>query len=69
MSGRVGDGKSFFSVFQDLWREEGLRGMYKGVSARMFYMGCNSFVMIGAYEVSYSVGNNPAGFEFDSHCL
>ena len=51
VSGRVGDGTSFGSVFQALWREEGVRGLYKGVSARMFYMGCNSFFLIGAYEV------------------
>eukprot|EP00730_Choanoeca_flexa_P008657 TRINITY_DN12517_c2_g3_i4.p1 TRINITY_DN12517_c2_g3~~TRINITY_DN12517_c2_g3_i4.p1 ORF type:complete len:320 (+),score=68.08 TRINITY_DN12517_c2_g3_i4:186-1145(+) len=50
VSSRVGDGMSFMSVFAQLWREEGFRSMYKGVSARMFYMGCNSFFLIGAYE-------------------
>eukprot|EP00055_Hartaetosiga_balthica_P016523 m.105047 g.105047 ORF g.105047 m.105047 type:complete len:334 (-) comp9122_c0_seq3:4267-5268(-) len=51
VDGRVGDGVGWGKVFAQLWKEEGMRGMYKGVSARMGYMSVNSLLMISAYEM------------------
>ncbi|EDQ84721.1 uncharacterized protein MONBRDRAFT_34586 [Monosiga brevicollis MX1] len=47
---RAGDGQTFSSILKELMKEEGIRGLYKGVTARMVYMGCNSFFLIAAYE-------------------
>ena len=38
-------------MFKELWSEEGARGLFKGVSARVFYMSFNSLLMITTYEV------------------
>eukprot|EP00056_Hartaetosiga_gracilis_P000588 m.39138 g.39138 ORF g.39138 m.39138 type:complete len:345 (-) comp10268_c0_seq2:92-1126(-) len=51
VDGRVGDGIGWTRVFAQLWKEEGMSGMYKGVTARMGYMGVNSLLMISAYEM------------------
>ena len=40
-------------VFAELWKDEGMRGMFKGVVARMWYMGANSLCVITAYEVRF----------------
>eukprot|EP00049_Salpingoeca_infusionum_P008981 m.148985 g.148985 ORF g.148985 m.148985 type:complete len:337 (+) comp14197_c0_seq4:455-1465(+) len=50
VDGRRGDGLSFTRVTKMLFAEEGWRGFYKGVTARMMYMGINSVMMIGCYE-------------------
>jgi hypothetical protein len=51
VDGRTGDGRGWNTIFRELWKDEGMRGMFKGVVARMWYMGANSLCVITAYEV------------------
>ncbi|EGD81017.1 hypothetical protein PTSG_10960 [Salpingoeca rosetta] len=50
VEGRAGDKRGWATIFGELWKEEGVRGLFKGVSARVFYMGFNSLLMITTYE-------------------
>ena len=41
---------STLSVFQEILREEGLRGLYRGAMMRMIYLGVGGSAFFGIYE-------------------
>ncbi len=45
-----GDGATIRSTSGALWRREGVRGFFRGVTARMFHTAQSSLLMITAYE-------------------
>ena len=41
---------STLSVFQEILRDEGLRGLYRGAMMRMIYLGVGGSAFFGIYE-------------------